>query len=172
MIYAATGHRLEPLGGNTREVEDKVIRYAKKILQPGSDWVKPNFLATYAISGMAIGWDTAYALAALEWNIPLIAAVPFEGQEAIWPQYAKDRYHEILKAAHKVVYVCSPGYMGWKFHERDKWMVAESNEMIALWNGHPKGGTAATIRYAEKANRVYHNVWPGWEQFEASNGTA
>lgn len=37
--------------------------------------------AEEAISGMALGWDIAFALAAIDLNIPLIAAIPFKGQE-------------------------------------------------------------------------------------------
>jgi uncharacterized phage-like protein YoqJ len=115
---------------------------------------------------MAIGWDTAIALAALEMGVPLVAAVPFIGQESMWPQKAKDRYHDILKQCVEVVIVCEGGYAGFKYHERDKWMVNNSEAMIALWNGHPKGGTASTVRYAKQANRELFNVWPGWETFE------
>lgn len=160
MIYAATGHRLEVLGGEGNEevTHEKVTRFAKKIL--------PDYRATKAISGMAIGWDTAFALAALEHNVPLIAAVPFVGQESVWPQKAKDRYHDILRHAAEVHIICEGGYAGWKYHERDKWMVEKCEEMIALWNGHPKGGTAATVRYTKQAQKPWHNVWPGWEIFE------
>lgn len=37
-----------------------------------------------AISGMALGTDTLGAIAALKLGIPLVAAVPFEGQDALW----------------------------------------------------------------------------------------
>ncbi|MEG3958811.1 hypothetical protein [Microcoleus sp. herbarium2] len=35
---------------------------------------------THVISDMALGWDMAVAIAMLKLNIPLIFAVPFEGQ--------------------------------------------------------------------------------------------
>jgi hypothetical protein len=35
---------------------------------------------THVISDMALGWDMAVAFAMLKLNIPLIFAVPFEGQ--------------------------------------------------------------------------------------------
>ena len=162
MTYAGTGHRLNVLGpeGEEENTHLKVTRFAKSIL--------PSYNPTKIISGMAIGWDTAIALAALELNIPLIAAVPFIGQESVWPQLARDRYHDILKHASQVVIVCEGGFAGWKYHERDKWMVYNSEAMLALYNGNPKGGTAATVRYAKQANRELFNVWPGWEQFEVA----
>jgi uncharacterized phage-like protein YoqJ len=161
MVYAATGHRLEVLRTNEVDLEDvhhKVTRFAKIIV--------PRFNATTIISGMAIGWDTAISLGALEHNVPLIAAVPFIGQEQIWPQIAKDRYYDILKHAAEVHIICEGGYAGWKYHARDKWMVEKCEEMIALYNGHPKGGTASTIRYTKQANKKWHNAWLDWTIFE------
>jgi hypothetical protein len=35
---------------------------------------------THVISDMALGWNMAVAIAMLKLNIPLIVAVPFEGQ--------------------------------------------------------------------------------------------
>lgn len=158
IVYAGTGHRLEVLGGNTEEVHNKVVRYAKSVLA--------SYKPIKIFSGMAIGWDTALAIAALDLGVPLIAVVPFKGQESIWPKHAQDRYHEILKQCAEVVYVCDGGFAIHKFHERDKWMVEHADEMIALWDGQEKGGTYATVKLTRKAKKTLHNVWPGWEQFE------
>lgn len=155
--YAGTGHRLEVLGGNNEETHHKVVRYVKSVLLS----YKPKKI----ISGMAIGFDTALAIAALEYNVPLIAAIPFIGQESVWPQYAQDRYNDILKQCTKIHVACEGEYASYKYHIRDKWMVDNSEAMLALWNGHPKGGTASTVRYATNKKEIF-NIWPGWEQFE------
>ena len=71
MIVAATGHRpnkLAPLS----------ICYSTRVLQRLIDLAtayleKSNPDAV--ISGMALGWDTAIAIAAIKLNIPLTAAV-------------------------------------------------------------------------------------------------
>jgi hypothetical protein len=164
MIYSGTGHRLEVLRGADETIDlevihHKAVRYAKSILPSYAD-------ITQGISGMAIGWDTAFALALLDHGVPVIAAIPFIGQESIWPEHAKKRYHEILDKCAEVHVVCEGGYAPHKYHERDKWMVERGQKMMALWNGHPKGGTAATVRYAKKAGKEIVNVWPGWEIFE------
>ena len=158
MIYSGTGHRLEVIG---YENKPKLIRYATSIL--------PGYNPTKVISGMAIGWDQALAWAAVNNSVPFIAAVPFKGQESIWPQKAKDEYYKLLELAEEVVIVCEGGFAPHKYHVRDKWMVDRGDQMIALWNGNQYGGTYSTVKMAKKAEKTINNVWPGWEQFENGN---
>jgi len=152
-IVAATGHRPDKLGGYSHENLIKLVKFAKKHLD-GVDKV---------ISGMALGWDTAMAMAAMEQNIPFIAAIPFLGQERMWPSESKIRYQYLLKHAEDVVYVCDPGYAPWKMQVRNKWMVDHSDLVLALWNG-TEGGTANCIEYAQSQNKPINNLW---SQFEA-----
>jgi uncharacterized phage-like protein YoqJ len=57
---------------------------------------------------MALGWDLAFARASVELGIPLIAAVPFEGQEAMWSPESQAKYRALLAEA-ETVHVVSPG---------------------------------------------------------------
>jgi len=160
MIYAGTGHRFEVIG---YENEDKLIRYATSIL--------PGYKPDKIISGMAVGWDQALVHAAINNGIPFIAAVPFIGQEHVWPQDAKDEYHRLLKLAEEVVIVCEGGFATHKYHVRDKWMVDHGDAMIALWNGNEHGGTYSTVKLAKKAQKELFNVWPGWLEFSDYEAT-
>jgi uncharacterized phage-like protein YoqJ len=115
------------------------------------------------ISGMATGFDQALAEAALELNIPLVAAPAFPGMEAKWPTEGADRYFSILKKAVRVHYVCEPPYASFKFIERDKWMVNECDSLLALYNEkEKKSGTGATVRFAVTQNKPVINVWNDW----------
>ena len=162
MIYAGTGHRLEVLrwddAVDLEAVHQKTVRFATEIL--------PKYNPTKVISGMAIGWDTALAIAALEMGIPLIAAVPFEGQDAIWPKHAQERYRAILDRCAEVHIVCPGGYATHKYHIRDRWMCDHAEGVIALWNGQKFGGTYSTIKYAKSISLEIFNVWPGWATFD------
>src|SRR3546814_2405914 len=62
------------LGGYGEDVLARLRKGARSFLERERN-------ATAAISGMALGWDTAWALAALDLGVPLTAAVPFSGQE-------------------------------------------------------------------------------------------
>ena len=154
MILAATGHRSGTLGGYGAELQTRLVCLARAYLQTAGN---PRAV----ISGMALGWDTAWALAALDLGIPLIAAVPFDGQERRWPNEARRQYQSILSRASRVR-VVSPGpYASWKFERRDHWMVDHADWIVALWNG-SASGTARCVAYARQTGKPLDNIWPRW----------
>lgn len=153
-VLSLTGHRPDKLGGYSKEAEKKVLRVAKNLLLK----VEPDFV----VSGMALGWDTAGALAAIALDIPLIAAVPFEGQESRWTEDSQARYKKILHKAHKVQQVCRPGYAPWKMQVRNIWMLDVGNVVGACWDGSP-GGTANCLKVARSRNMRIINVWKDLE---------
>lgn len=107
------------------------------------------------VSGMALGFDMIWAEEALELEIPVTAAIPFEGQERTWPKASQGRYHEIL--AHPLVteLICAPGgptNATHKFDHRNRWMCDRAKEaadgrLVAGWDG-TSGGTRNTVLYA------------------------
>ena len=153
MIVCATGHRPDKLGGYGLHVESKLKRLA-------FTWLKEH-RPNKAISGMALGWDQAFAQAALELEIPLIAAVPFLGQERAWPQSSQEKWKTILDRAEEVVTVSTGGYAVWKMQKRNEWMVDQSDRVLALWDG-SSGGTGNCITYADKMSRPISNLWTKW----------
>ena len=163
MIIAATGHRPVKFGGYSEEVYNDLVTLAKSYLSE----VRPERV----ITGMALGWDQAWALAAIEEAIPVVAAIPFVGQEAMWQTFQKARYFELLKYCDDVEYICDPGYKPWKMQVRNEWMVDKSDHVCALWNG-SDGGTANCVRYAESKAKTITNLWPHWERFRNSKAVA
>jgi uncharacterized phage-like protein YoqJ len=107
---------------------------------------------------MALGWDTAVALAAIRLRIPLIAAVPFPGQQARWPLESRQRYAALLQAATHVHIISQSEFSPQAYHKRNRWMVDECNLLVALWNG-TGGGTASCIAYAQQVKRPWVNLW-------------
>lgn len=150
MIIAATGHRPDKLGGYHIERLKSLTRGAVLYLESE----KPE----RCISGMAQGWDTAFALASLFCKIPLTAAIPCKGQFSVWPEKAQQRWQYIVERADKVIMVSPGDYASWKMDIRNKWMVDHSDKLCALWNGSP-GGTANCVAYARKKNKPVDNLW-------------
>lgn len=150
MIIAATGHRPDKLGGYGADVRDRLRKIAREYLALS--------LADFTVSGMALGWDTAFAEASLELGIPFIAAVPFKGQEKLWPAESRWHYRKLLDRAKYVKIISPGGYAPEKMHVRNEWMVHRCDRLCALWDGSP-GGTANCVRYAEKRKRPVDYVW-------------
>ena len=137
MIVSFTGHR-------------KISNpsYVKEELRKVLTELKPE----KAISGMAIGVDTIAAELCIELGIPFIAAVPFKGQESIWPTESKKKYNELLSKASEVVIVSEGGYSAYKMQTRNIWMTDRCDKLIGVWDG-SSGGTANCIFYAKSIGK-------------------
>jgi uncharacterized phage-like protein YoqJ len=118
--------------------------------------------STRVISGMALGWDLALAVSALELGLLLTCAVPFEGQEKTWHKlpHMVALYHDIISKADRVVVISPPGFTHEKMQTRNVWMVDHSDGILALHNGDRFGGTFNCLRYNARADRKpVHNYW-------------
>lgn len=151
MIICGTGHRPNKLGGYGEAAHSKVLETAYRSLE----YLKPSEV----ISGMALGWDTALAEAALGFKIPLIAAAPFKGQESQWPEKSQKEYQRLLSFADKIVYVTDNGYSPSAMQVRNQWMVDNCDRVLALWNGDQSGGTYNCIKYAKSVRKPSTNAW-------------
>lgn len=164
-IIAATGHRPNKAGGYDDAVAARLqgLTHAylrNAIHQYGVDEIT-------AISGVALGWDTAYALAALDLDIPLICAVPFKGQESKWPEKSQEIYRNILSKAWHVEVIWEGGYSNVAFQRRNEFMVNRCDRLCALWDGSP-GGTGNCIKYAKSLAKPppIDNLWGQWTKLE------
>jgi uncharacterized phage-like protein YoqJ len=154
VIVAATGHRPDKLGGYGRGAQLRLITLALQYLTEHPD-------ITDAISGMALGWDTAWTIAALKKGIRVHAAIPFAGQHCAWPESSQRLYRLLLEQCSQVTYVSSPGYSCDKLQRRNRWMTDHCDRFVAVWNG-SAGGTRNCIRYAQAVGRPVDNLWGAW----------
>jgi uncharacterized phage-like protein YoqJ len=157
-IIAGTGHRPSKLGGYGKDIHSDLVNLA-------SDWLVEN-KPTKVISGMALGWDQALAEAAIAYDIKTIAAIPFKGQESIWPPQSIKLYNDILKKCSSVHIVSTGTYSAQKLQIRNQWMVDHCTHILALWDG-TSGGTGNCIKYAMTKNRPIDNLWNKWSNIRA-----
>lgn len=165
MIVAATGHRPDKL-------PDRFTGYDRNnplrtTIRQKIRFHLEHLRATGAISGMALGFDQDFAEVALELEIPLIAHVPFIGQETLWPETSQKYYRDLLAKAAKTVVVCEGGYASWKMLERNKRMVDDCEHLLACFDGSP-GGTAHCVGYARKIGREMTVIDPRGDRRESS----
>lgn len=109
-----------------------------------------HFKPSVVLTGMAVGFDQLVAFTCLKNNIPFEAAVPFKGQEALWPEDVKEGYQALLEQAQKVTIVSSGGYQAWKMHARNAYLVNNCDVLFAYIQPNTKeGGTFSCVKLAE-----------------------
>lgn len=170
MIYGFTGHRPLRLGGYGKEAQQKLYNFAHHILRQNLKLCDPSvgYVGDEAIIGMAQGWDMAVASACVTLDIPYTAAVPYPGQELVWPdEDTRNLYRSLLGAAQRVVYVSQStgGYAAKALQLRNQWIVDHSEKLIALWDEDEVGGTWNCVKYARSCGVEVINVWKDWEAF-------
>lgn len=161
MELFVTGHRPDYKASQGFWAMDHMVEVAKRAL----DELKPSLVYT----GMALGWDTAVALACVELNIKFVAVVPFLGQESIWPAQSQRIYRELLEKADWTIISSSPGYENWKMHRRNGFLIRFGEQGLALYDEtKSKGGTASCIREALKREKKMFNAWGMFAQGKES----
>jgi uncharacterized phage-like protein YoqJ len=117
MIMMVTGHCPNKLK-NEYDLKGPLSRWLKNQIVAVLENEKPSKV----ISGVALGVDQLFALICLEMNIPVIAAIPCDNQDKIWPQQSKELYHSILNNSLVESHVICPGpYAPWKMQKRNEW---------------------------------------------------
>jgi len=155
LVIAATGHRPNKLGGYNELNQQKLVKLAYDYLCE----LQPDGV----ISGLALGWDMAFAEAARLLSIPLHGAVPFAGQESRWPVESQREWRRLIDSCTSVTVVSDGGYHPEKMQIRNEWMVDRAHRLCALWDG-SRGGTGSCIRYAMQRQVItIDNLWSEWE---------
>ena len=148
-----TGRRPPRLGGY--RTPNPTEQWVRKTLHQTLDILKDRDPSLAAFCGMAQGTDMIFAEECLSLLIPFTAAIPFDGQEDVWPQPARDRYQSLLSAAAQVVVVdklkeYAVTNIKAKYILRNKWMLDNADLVLAVWDGSPDGGTANVVKEATK----------------------
>ena len=159
--YCFTGYRpnkfdfdFSPQNPDYKHFENKLIDAVFSAAEQG---VKEFYC------GMAWGFDiVAGEVVAMlkklkpEWNVRLVAVVPFEKQEASWDREWQKRYSALLGVADRVVYI-SRDYEKSCYHRRNRYMVDNTEAVITFFDG-KSGGTAVTLKYAQSKDKEIINI--------------
>lgn len=113
------------------------------------------------ISGMAMGFDVIAAEQVIEFKkqdsrVKLVCVLPFASQGENFPMDWSKRYFEILKNADEVI-TLSEDYYSACYFVRNHYMVDNSDMVLTFYNG-KGGGTAETLKYAEKRSKEIINL--------------
>ena len=110
--------------------------------------------------GMAVGFDTI-CFQTLEKirkkkDIKIVACIPCLDQDKMFSISQKKEYRRMIESADKKVLV-NQKYSAFCMQERNQFMVDNSSYVIAYLNEN-KGGTANTVRYANKKGKKVINI--------------
>lgn len=153
MIAAFTGHRPDKLSSYVRQYAEAGVDPLEQILKQ----LKPERV----ITGMAQGIDMLGLHAAKKLGIPITAAIPWinHGRTGSWEDRV-DMYIERLGDCDRHVVVCEgDDYKPWFYQKRNEWMVDNSDQLIAVWDG-SNGGTKNCVMYARKVGKpIWYYNW-------------
>ena len=140
---SVTGHR---------QLKDNQIEFIRQELRREIELaIKEGY--THFISGFANGADIEYAAIVTEIKkdnptITLEAALPYRKRM----NTKNKQFHELLNKCDKIT-IISEEYDKDCFYKRNSYMIANSERVIAVFDGRKKGGTFHAIKVAEKNNR-------------------
>lgn len=134
-----TGHR--PQGMTSEQAA-----FAKKALMAVGRQLKRDFGTVEAISGMAIGVDTWWAMVALKLELNLAAYIPFPQQPEPWWAADKERWADLRQKATREV-VCAEEFSVRALHIRNDAMIKDADLAVAVWSpSQLRGGTASAVQ--------------------------
>ena len=148
MKLGITGHRPPGLGCGY-EIPNPTYEKIHTAIMGKFHELKPTVIYT----GMAQGTDQWAAWIAIELEIPFVACLPCDEMNRTWPKEATRKFEHILSLAKEVINVSPGPYAPKKMHIRDRFIVENTDIMLAVYDGRKTGGTYSTVRSAEKRSK-------------------
>lgn len=155
---AFTGHRPYKFPWRYDETDSRCVALKAVLTEQITALAVRGF--TQFLSGMAEGTDVwcAQAVLALREKNPAVklhCILPCTTQSEKWTASSRALYRSILEQADSIVYVSRDYHKGCML-ERNRFLVDHAAVLLAVYNGERRGGTAATVRYAQRTGK---EIW-------------
>ena len=152
---AFSGHRPQKFPWKHHETDSRCV--ALKMVLMEQIRLLVNAGVTQFLSGMAEAtdtWSALFVLALREKNpaLKLHCILPCTTQTDRWTASSRDLCRSILEQADSIVYVSREYHQNCML-DRNRFLVEHASTLLAVYNGERRGGTAATMRYAQKMGR-------------------
>jgi hypothetical protein len=116
------------------------------------------------ICSLAEGADQLFAECVLNGSNQLLVIVPsFNYEKTFYSFPVRQNYHQLLTRAVEVIQLAFLEPSEEAFYAAGLRVVAESERMIAVWDGLPSGGlggTADIVSLAEQMGKSVERIWP------------
>jgi hypothetical protein len=116
-----------------------------------------------AYSALAIGADQLFAEAALSLGLPLVGVIPFEDYPRDFEGDDRKQFEMLLGFCREVHWLRRKRRSNEAYLALGKWMVDNTDHLVAVWNGLAaagKGGTGDIVEYACKKGRSVIRIDP------------
>ena len=159
-ICGITGHRVIP-AEETGGVKKALVREIDRAIADGY---------TCFLSGFATGADLLFAeiiadKISNQAAIELKAAIPCQGRLDTLKRSAQTK---ALLDRCTDIYVVSECYHPGAYAKRNRFLVEQSNRIIAVYDGRRTGGTAQTLRLAQRMGKDIREISIGATEHSAS----
>lgn len=119
------------------------------------------------LAGGAVGFDTLAAKAVINFRIShpdvrLVILIPCKNQSLKWNDYERSVYEYTLSVADEVEYLAEDYYDGC-MKERNA-ELAKRCDMLIAYVGSYVGGSAQTLRMAQKLEKTVYNLYPSLDK--------
>lgn len=160
MTCTFTGHRPERLPWGDDEADERCLALQFLIAEALAAAYYDGYREF--LCGMARGCDLYFAQAVVNLrkvhpDVRLTAMIPCPSQPDSWREEERQRYVSLCEQADAVC-VFEPVYSDGCMLRRNRAMVDASQRIISVYDG-GEGGTAYTVRYAERMGREIIRLW-------------
>jgi ribonuclease HI len=134
---AVAGHRPPEIGGYKKNpTADGIRRHMKEIFSAKASM----FDQVVVLTGLQLGTETLGAEAAIEAGVDFVAVLAFPDPSARWPKAAQQHFDDLIDQALDVVILDksvpgTPAQVAKSFAKRDRWLQAEADEAVVVWDG-------------------------------------
>lgn len=152
---AFTGHRPQKLPWRSDKTAPGCVELKETLAAQIAALVEDGY--TEFLTGMAEGVDIWAAQIVLSLRVTnpslrLHCILPCAEQSVRWSVASQEQHHAILEQADSIIFVNRADKKNCML-ERDHFLVSYASLVLAVYNGEKRGGTAATVRYAQKLGR-------------------
>ncbi len=159
MIFGIA-HRPHQLGGFDKQTLTRLTAFAYEVLT--------QYQPTQVITDMTLGWNIPLAQAALDLQIPLIAAIPSRDQFNPWSNQFRELYSSILNRADFIVQQNIPWNKSSATHFTFR-VIDHCDLILALWSDSLASSMEPiqrdSIHYARSIGKPIIYLWDDWSHF-------
>lgn len=148
-----TGHRPQKLGFRFDENSNECRNLKSSLKAEIINAINQGYKFFICGGGLGVDMYASNIIIDLKSEYPYISlhlALPCHNHTKLWKKEQTLAFKKIMSLSDKIIYVSEKDYFEGCMIIRNKYMIDNSNLLVAAFNGSP-GGTKQTLEYAKKS---------------------